>query len=118
MKILFDYLELGASRSEGSVSASRIPMGYQAIAHGTLASATKLTVPANVNGYACGYVVIQCLGSASTDYLRWRDDGTAPTSSVGMTLFSSQELDYTGDPSAIQFIVGSGAPDMNVSYYA
>lgn len=94
------------------ISGSRTPLGYQQISAATLASATSLTVP-NRGLYA----VIQCEGTFGTDSVRWRDDGVAPTSSVGMILAGGQELDYIGDLATIQFIVGAGSPKLNVSYY-
>jgi hypothetical protein len=49
----------------------------------------------------------------------WRDDGTAPTATVGMPLLSTDTVpfEYYGDPLAIQFIAVSGSPVLDVSYY-
>ena len=115
MKLLRRFLHLGIGASEGTVSGYRRPLGYQQIT--SLSSATHLTLPTPPAGFLVGYVVIQCEG-AGTDSVRWRDDGTAPTSSVGMMLDGGQELDYTGDPTMIQFIVDAGSPKLNISYYA
>lgn len=113
---LLDFLTLGIGRDTASVSAYRRPLGYQQL---TLTpAAQQLTLPANVAGFVVGYCVIQCDGSATTDYARWRDDGTDPTATVGMQLFQGQELDYSGDLSKLSFIIGNGAPILNVSYYA
>ena len=127
------FFLLGAVRSEASVSAYRRPLGYQQISSGTLASATSLTIPTStaalntnvatgapnappLSGTIAGYAIIQCEGSSAG--VRWRDDGTAPTASVGMILSSGQELDYSGDLTAIQFIVQTGSPALNISYYS
>ena len=116
---LRQLLELAITANEGTVSGHRLAMGYQQITSGTLAVATKLTVPTGAGtGFVPGYAIIQCSGAAATDYAAWRDDGTAPTSTIGMRLFSGQELDYAGDLALIQFIVGSGSPNLNISYYA
>src|SRR3974390_2361666 len=105
---LHDYLRLAITANEATVSGARRPLGYQQI---TLsASAVKLTPPVPPAGNVVGYVVIQCAGAAATDYAGWRDDGTAPTAAIAMRLFSGQELDYTGDPYNIQFILGRGSP--------
>jgi len=110
-----DFLSPRAVRDGATVSAYRRPMGYQQI---TLAGATFLTVPTLANsGLVPGYVIIQCIGAASTDYAAWRDDGTAPTNTISMRLYSGQELDYSGDLYSIQFILGSGSPVLNISYY-
>jgi len=118
MNLLLRFLCPGVGASEATVSGYRRPLGYQQITAGTLASATHLTlptVPAN-SGLIPGYVVIQCETTSTS--VRWRDDGTAPTSSVGMILSAGQELDYSGDLTMIQFIAASGSPILNVSYYA
>jgi hypothetical protein len=117
MKLLREFLHLGIGASEGTVSGYRRPLGYQQILAATLASATHLTLPASIpNGMVVGYVVIQC--DVASAAVRWRDDGTAPTTTVGMILSTGQELDYTGDPTMIQFIASTGSPILNVTYYA
>jgi hypothetical protein len=52
-----------------------------------------------------------------TNGVRWRDDGTAPTSSVGMPLAAGVTLQYDGDLSKIQFIESTASAVLNVSYY-
>lgn len=119
MKLLRKFLCLGASRDGSTVSAYRQPRGYQQIVALNLAAATKITIPANANGNTVGYAVVQCAGTAGTDSVRWRDDGVAPTSTVGMVLGAGQELDYSGDVSQIQFIIGAGSTAiLNISLYA
>jgi hypothetical protein len=96
------------------------PLGYQQIT--SLGSATNLTRPGD-NAIAA---LIEVEGTFGTDFVRWRDDGTAPTTSVGMLVNAAgigaspvqgaSTFWYTGDLTAIQFI-GSGSPKLNVSYY-
>lgn len=45
----------------------------------------------------------------------WRDDGVAPTATVGMVWPANTPLYYAGTLSAIQLIAASGA--VNISYY-
>ena len=116
MKLLLRFLHLGIGASEGTVSGYRRPLGYQQILAATLASATHLTPPTPPAGLLVGYMVIQC--DVTSAGVRWRDDGTAPTSTVGMILNAGQELDYSGDATMIQFIASTGSPILNVSYYA
>ena len=55
----------------------------------------------------------------STGAIRWRDDGTAPTSNIGMRLASgSLPYLYQGDLHKLQFIADSvpGNADANVRY--
>lgn len=107
-----------AGRDGATVSAYRRALGYQQL---TLSgSAQFLTLPTLTGakaGLSVSYAVIQCEGAAGTDFGRWRDDGTDPTASIGMKLFSGQELDYAGDIALIKFITGSGSPVLNISYY-
>jgi hypothetical protein len=90
-------------------------LGYQQIS--TLSSATGLTIPqTDLNGLACkpSIAIIVAEGAA----VRWRDDGTAPTASVGMPLATGVTLQYDGDLSQIQFIEQSASAKLNISYYS
>ncbi len=49
--------------------------------------------------------------------VRWRDDGTAPTATVGMPLAVGQSMSYFGDMTKIQFIAQVAGGIINVSYY-
>jgi hypothetical protein len=83
-------------------------LGYQQITAGTLASATALTVPTGAT------IAEVCVDTAP---VRYRDDGTAPTASVGMPAAAGTCFAYSGALAAIQFILASGSPVLNVSYY-
>jgi hypothetical protein len=52
-----------------------------------------------------------------TQAVRYRDDGTAPTGSVGMPTASGTCFSYTGDIGAIQFIPETGSATIDVSFY-
>jgi hypothetical protein len=81
-------------------------LGYQQI---TLSGASGLTVPAGAN-----FAII----AADVAAVRWRDDGSAPTASVGMFLSNTGDaLEYSGPLAKIQFIPVTGSPVLNVSYY-
>jgi hypothetical protein len=117
MKWLLRFLHLGSIRDAASVSGLRRPLGYQQLS--LTGSSQSLTLPAVQPNIAMpiGYAVIQCIGGATTDFAVWRDDGPAPTATVGMQLFSGQELDYSGDVTMLKFILGSGVPVLNIAYY-
>lgn len=89
-----------------------VPLGYQQIT--SLGTAVGLTIPA---GATHAFV------NAEVANVRWRDDGTAPTASVGMLLEAEQssvpavDLFYAGTLSQIKFIAVSGSPKLNISYY-
>jgi hypothetical protein len=53
-----------------------------------------------------------------TQNVRWRDDGTAPTASVGMPIFVGASLSYDGDLNRIRFIEQTASATLNISYYA
>jgi len=82
------------------------PLGYEQISD--LSSEDSLTVP---TGARAALIV------AVTQAVRWRDDGTPPTASVGMPLSKDTPFWYTGDLSAIEFIEVTASAELNVSYY-
>ena len=82
-------------------------LGYQQIT--SLSSSTALTVPA---GATLALIVPE------TQTVRWRDDGTAPTASVGMPVAALSSMSYDGDLSKIRFIAATAGAVLNVSYYA
>lgn len=90
-------------------------MGYQQITN--LSSATGLTVPQkDMNGMA-GTPRIAIITPESQG-VRWRDDGVAPTASVGMPLSAGVTLQYDGDLSQIKFIEQVSGAKLNITYYA
>jgi hypothetical protein len=55
---------------------------------------------------------------AETQNIRWRDDGTDPTASVGMILTAGDPpFLYDGDLAAIEFLEASASAKLNVSFY-
>lgn len=90
-------------------------LGYQQIT--SLSSAQALTVPSvDANGLAVKPSI--ALITPETQGVRWRDDGTAPTASVGMPLAAGVTLQYDGDLSKIKFIEQTASAKLNISYYA
>ncbi|HVU88038.1 MAG TPA: hypothetical protein VHD36_12025 [Pirellulales bacterium] len=88
----------------------RKPLGYRQLT--TIDAATTLSPPAGAQ-----YAIIAA-DSAKGINLRWRDDGTAPTTAVGMEILAGNEEPYTGDLSAVQVIGVSTGAAANVAYYA
>jgi len=89
------------------------PFGYQQITSLSTSVAVALTVPAPTNAVPATLALIQ----AETQDVRWRDDSTDPTSSVGMVLAAGETLPYTGDLSKLKFIGTTAGATLNISYY-
>jgi hypothetical protein len=94
------------------------PLGYCQIT--SLSSATTLasgcsggipTVPGT--SVPASMVLIQ----TETQAVRYRDDGTAPTSSVGFPLATGVTLTYIGTLSNLQFIQESSSATLDVLFY-
>jgi hypothetical protein len=82
-------------------------LGYEQIT--SLSSAATLTVPAGTQ-----FAMIQ----AESQNVRWRDDGTAPTASVGMILAAGSTLEYDGSSFAsLKFIEVAASAKLNVTYW-
>lgn len=86
------------------------PCGLQQISAATLVTAQSLTAPTldRVN-----IAMIQAEGGA----VKWTDDGTTPTATVGMRIADGETLPYQGDLSKIQLIRKDAAATVNISYY-
>ncbi len=83
-------------------------LGFQQIT--SLDSAAVLTVPASAT-----FALISCAGGN----VSWRDDGTAPTSSIGMFIYDAQPPQlFSGNLSVVKFIKAGSSPKLNVSYYS
>lgn len=89
--------------------------GYQQITG--LGTAQTLTVPTVApDGTSCkpNAVLLQ----VTAQNVRYRDDGVAPTSTVGMVLYTAQHPTYyDGDLSRLRFIESSASAVLNVTYY-
>jgi hypothetical protein len=119
------FLLLGVTANEAVITGHRtpIPGSYQQILTGALGSAVGIviptvTVPTNPGGQVVqvtpGYMIVQNSGSVP---VRWRDDGVAPTASVGMVLAAGTELDYVGDFSGIKFIQTGAGAQLEITLY-
>ena len=80
--------------------------GYQQIT--SLSTASALTVPANTT---------MALIQAESQSIRWRDDGSDPTTSVGMVLSAGESMFFTGSLSAFRAIEITASAKLNISYY-
>lgn len=83
------------------------PLGFSQIT-GMSASTGLGSVPAGTT---------RALIQAEAQTIRWRDDGTAPTATVGMNLLVGIVLEYRGVMSAFKMIQATSGAIANVSYY-
>lgn len=89
--------------------------GYQQIT--TVSSSTALTVPTkDLNGMNAKPTI--ALIQPEAQAVRWRDDGIAPSASVGMPLAVGVTLQYDGDLTNIRFFEQSSGAKLNVSFYS
>jgi hypothetical protein len=82
------------------------PLGYQQITN--LAAAVGLVVPAGAR-----FAIIQ----AEAANIRWRDDGTNPTATVGIRLLQDDTYGREEDLKAVKFIQETLGGILNVAYY-
>ena len=87
------------------------PVGYQQLSSTAGTTGTGLTIPAGG-----ARAIIQVL----TGNVRWRDDGTAPTTAVGMRVVAADPpFNYYGKMSALRFVPETTTTaEINVSYYS
>jgi hypothetical protein len=85
-----------------------LPLGFEQLT--LTGTAQQLTVPAGAT-----FAIMR----VSTADASWRDDGTAPTASIGFSLLHTDVVpfEYWGDLGAFEAIAVSGSPVLNVSYY-
>lgn len=80
----------------------------------TVNAAAALTMPAVATPiHKPNFVMIV----AEAQAVRWRDDGVAPTATVGMPLAVGATLLYDGDLAKIQFIAQVTGGIINSSFY-
>ena len=98
-----------------NIKAVTTCFGYQQITN--LSASVGLTIPARApDGLNAKPVFALIIAEGAP--VRWRDDGTAPTASVGMPLAVGVPLQYDGDLTRIRFIQQSASGILNISYYS
>lgn len=96
----------GKGADKPTTEATLKPLGYEQIT--SLAASQSLTVPTGAR-----LAVLIC----ETQAVRWRDDGTDPTASVGMPLAVGVQFTYSGNLAEIEIIEQTASAKLNVSYY-
>lgn len=114
LKAIFGLLALAVTVLGGDVALAdswiqQTPLGYQQIT--SLSGATHLTVPTGAT---------QAVIFVEAQAVRFRDDGTAPTATVGAPLGvtgAGLPYVYNGTLSAIQFIEQTSSAKLDILYY-
>lgn len=83
------------------------PLGHQQITD--VSAATSLTVPAGAQ---------RALLCPQTQAVRFRDDGTDPTATVGIHIGAGERFLYEGNLSTIKLIQEAAGAKLDISYYA
>jgi hypothetical protein len=81
------------------------PVGYRQITNLTAAIGIPIA-----NGRVA---VVQALFAN----VRWRDDGVAPTGTVGIRLHAGETMFYTGNLRSIRFIEEAASAELNITAY-
>ena len=79
----------------------------------------KLTTLTTAVGLAVPQGATACILRCETQPVRFRDDGTDPTSATGMLLLAADvPYFYDGNLNAIKFIETAASAALNVAFYA
>ncbi len=110
-----DQTLLGAlNRVVELLSPSQVCVGFETLIV-TTSSLGLASIPLNATG-----AIIQVESDALTAAIRYREDGIAPTSSVGKFKNNGDEVELITNQSLQQFRViqgTSGSTTLNISYY-
>lgn len=87
------------------------PCGYQQFAAGAVDTAQSLTLP-NAPQQPTFAII-----TPITQGIRWRDDGTAPSATVGMPVAAGTTIFYDGALKNLQIIASTAGAEVNISYY-
>lgn len=85
-----------------------VPLGQVQLGTGVITSATLVTVISGANAL---------LINPEVQNIRFRDDGTAPTTGIGILVTAGSIYEYTGNIGALQIIGAAGGAICNLSQY-
>ncbi len=93
------------------------PVGFAQQTISSSSSSSGLpSIPSSAN-----HAIVQLDSTGTPVTIRWRDDGTNPTSTVGMELFPGNVVELSTRASTLNFqaiLESSGSSILNVSYYS
>lgn len=88
------------------------PLGYCQLAAISTATAVSTCTGGIPAGTAWAAIIPE------TNGIRWRDDGTNPTASVGMPVSALATMYYNSKFSALVIIPQTGSATINISFYS
>ena len=91
-------------------------MAYKSVGYGQITSLSGAVTLASVAG-GIPRGAQSALIQAETQNIRWRDDGPAPTSTVGMVLTAGDSLLYDFPLTVIKFIEVTASAKLNITFY-
>ena len=94
---------------------ARVALPMETLAVTTGAAVRMTNVGADGRPVAFSSAFISASGAGG---VRWRDDGEAPTATVGHLLADAASMNYTGDFRNLRFISVSGNVNLFISKYA
>jgi hypothetical protein len=100
----------GARENVGTVPGSLTALGYC-----QLSVTTAVALSTCSGGIPTGAVIVYI--TPETAAIRWRDDGTAPTTTVGNPVGAGAQLVYAGPLLAMQIIAQAGTATVNANFY-
>ena len=104
----YDFYTAAGSSGGAAAPYQATPLGYEQITN-LSAAVGFASVP---TGATFAYVEVEGAN------VRWRDDGTNPTASVGMPVYAgSAPTLFSGDLAALKFIQVVATATLNVSFY-
>jgi hypothetical protein len=99
-----------AAPAKADSGIRRVPCGYLQV---TVTTVQSLTIPT-----ACGSNPTLAVIKAETQAVRYRDDGVAPTATVGQPIaVTDAPIPYEGTISALQFIAQTSGGIVDVLLY-
>ena len=110
---LLASLAIAATLNASSALAQSLPAPHASAGAGQYGTVITTAQPLTVPSAFAGFARICVEGQAA----RWRDDGTAPTTAVGMPVPSGTCFDYAGPLAAFQIISTTAGGTIDVVYY-
>lgn len=100
--------------------ATLTPLGYKQIAAANTTTAFTLATAGVGTTYGAGIPTGATVAIISPEAqgLRWRDDGTVPTTAIGMRVLTDNELVYNGPLASWRGINLTAGTIVNIAFYS